>query len=106
MAAGVVVLLALAGFCALLAQPYLDNWRLQTYLEKLVKTPEQAQAPAEVVAVNVANRAAQLGLPLRVDGIRVMKSANGVYVEARYSIRVDMLFYTVNLHFRPSAGMR
>ncbi|MBI4910238.1 MAG: hypothetical protein HY820_41855 [Acidobacteria bacterium] len=105
-AAGIAVLLALAGFCGLLAQPYLDNWKLQTFVENVVKNPAVSQGAPEVIAASVANRAAQLGVPLRIDQIRVMKSASGVYIEARYAVRVDMLFYTVNLHFRPSAGMR
>lgn len=106
LAAGVAVLLALAGFCILLAHPYLQNWKLQSYVEQLAFEQIRAPTPPEVVAATVANRAAQLGIPVHVDQIRVTKSAAGTYIEARYSVRVDMLFYTVDLHFRPSAGVR
>ena len=103
---GIAVLVALVGFCILLANPYIQNWKLQSYVERVAFNRELLQANEEVIAAGVANRAAQLGLPLHVDQVRVTKSESGAYIEGRYAVRVDMLFYTVDLHFRPSAGTR
>ncbi len=104
LAAAIVV--ALIGFCALLARPYLQNWRLQRYLEDLAFQSATVQNTEIMIRGDISNHAAQLGLPLSADQIRVNKSAAGVYVEARYFVRVDLALYTVDLHFRPSAGVR
>lgn len=106
LAAGIAVLLALAGFCGLLFRPYLQNWRLQQYIEQIAfDEGKKGQDPAVYTAA-VADQASRLGLPVPVDHIRVTKSEGGVFIEARYFVRVDLLVYTVDLHFRPAAGVR
>ncbi len=105
-AAGIAVLLALAGFCGLLFRPYLQNWRLQQYIEQMAFDESRRGQDVAAYVVAVANQASRLGLPVPVDHIRVTKSEDGVYIEARYFVRVDLLLYTVDLHFRPSAGVR
>lgn len=106
LAAGIAILAALLGFCALLFQPYLQNWRLQRYLEELAFDPQRQTQGIEVTQAAVAERAARLGLPVRLDQIRVRQNPNGVFLEAAYVVRVELLLYTVDLHFRPSAGAR
>lgn len=105
-ALGVAILALLVGFCALLFQPYARNYRLQTYIEKLAFDPELAQKPAEMFAISVVDYAGRLGLPLKTEQVKVATSPTGVFIEARYFVRVDLLVYTVDLHFRPAAGSR
>jgi hypothetical protein len=101
------ILGALVGFCVLLFQPYLQNWRFQTYLERVAFEEGRASQPEGVVQADVVNHAAQLGLPVSASQVRVSKNADGaVYLEVRYYVRVDLPLYTVDLHFRPSAGVR
>lgn len=106
MIAGIAVLAALFGFCALLFQPYYRNYQLQSYIEQVAFDANRAQMPEGAFVAAVADKAAQLGLPAGMDQVRVRKSENGVYIEVRYFVRVDLLLYTVDLHFRPSAGAR
>ncbi|MBI3679571.1 MAG: hypothetical protein HY235_04165 [Acidobacteria bacterium] len=104
--AGIAVLVALLLFCALLVNPYVQNWKLQRYLEETAFAPQTQPQPAEVLTASVVDYAARLGLPVKADQVRVSKSEAGVFIEARYFVRVDLLLYTVDLHFRPSAGAR
>lgn len=104
--AGIAVIGALLGFCVLLVNPYLDNWRLQRYIETVALDTNRATQPEAVFAADVADHAARLGLPVSFDQVRVMKNDKRVYIEVRYFVRVDLMFYTVDLHFRPSAGTR
>lgn len=106
MMAGTLVLAALAGFCVLLARPYYHNWQLQQFVEQVAFDQNRQQLEPGIVAAEIANQAAQLGLPLSSDQIRIHRSQAGTYIELRYFVRVDLLVYTVDLHFRPSAGVR
>jgi hypothetical protein len=100
------VLAALVTFCGLLFGPYYRNWKLQGFLEGIAFDAGRAANPEGVFQAEVANEAARLGIPVGSDQIRVSKREQGVYLEARYIVRVDLYLYTVDLHFRPSAGVR
>ena len=104
--AGIAVLVALVGFCALLFRPYLQNWKLQSYMEAVAFDAQRLAQPEGAFIAAVADKAAQLGLPAGMDQVRVKKSESGGFIEVRYFVRVDLLLYTVDLHFRPSAGAR
>lgn len=105
-AAAAAIVAALLFFAVLLAGPYYRNFQFQRYLEESVFQPDTAARPEEVVRTEAANYAARLGLPVSLDHVRVSRSEAGTYVEARYFVRVDLGLYTVDLHFRPSAGAR
>ncbi len=100
------IVAALAAFGVLLFRPYQQNWRFQSYLETVAFGQTAATQPELMTRADIANHAAQLGLPVSSDQIRITKSAAGLYLEVRYFVRVDMALYTVDLHFRPSAGVR
>ena len=100
------VLAALIAFAALLSGPYYRNWRMQRFLEETAYSAEAATRPPELIGAGIAEQAARLGVPVRSEQIRVSRSDRGLYLEARYIVRVDLLLYTVDLHFRPSAGVR
>jgi hypothetical protein len=80
---------------------------LQRFLEQIAFDASRQAQPETVYAAEIAEQAARLGVPLPIDQVRVAKSAEGgVFLEARYLVHVDLLVYTVDLHFRPSAGAR
>jgi len=97
--AGIAVLAALAGMAALLLPPYFDNWKLQQYLNDLAADPAPRQP--EIVRANVLNKAAQLGLPVHTDDVRVTKSGDTLKVQVLYIVPVNLGVYSVDLHFRP-----
>lgn len=98
----VLGLLVLAGI--LLIPPYLDNFKLQQYLNDLDAAAETAKTPLEVLRANVVNKAAGLGLPVHTEDVRVARSSDGVvHIEVLYVVHVGMSVYTVDLHFRPAA---
>jgi hypothetical protein len=105
-AVAIGILGSLIFFCALLFRPYLQNYRLQSYVEKVAFDAEQMKQPEAIVAASVAEHAARLGLPVSFDQVRVSKSGPTLYIEVRYFVRVDLALYTVDLHFRPAAGVR
>lgn len=104
--AGLAVVGALLLFCSLLVGPYVQNWRLQQFLEQIAFAPAWQNRPPEAFVAAIVSQAAQLGLPVRTGQVRVMRSAAGVYIEVRYVVPVELYLYTVDLHFRPAAGAR
>ncbi len=102
--AGAAVLLILVGLSVLLIPPYVANWRLQSYVSDLADDPATAKQPAGVVRARVVNGAASLGLPLHSEDVHVTVSDGAVRIDVLYMVHVDVAGYTIDLHFRPTAG--
>ena len=102
-AAGIAVLLVMAGMGILLIPPYAENWQLQGFINQLAQDPATAQKTPEIVRANIVDKAASLGLPVHIDDVRVTKSGDGMKIEVLYIVRIDFPIYTVDLHFRPAA---
>ena len=102
--AGAAVLLVLVVVGVLLVAPYAANWRLQSYVNNLADDPTTAKRPAEVVRAQVLNKAASLGLPLHGEDVHVGIADGAVNINVLYIVHVDLVGYTVDLHFRPAAG--
>ena len=101
---GVAVLFMLVLVGVLLVPPYVENWKLQQYLNDLDTDAATAQTPVEVIRANVVNKAAELGLPVHTEDVRVARSGDGsLRIEVLYVVHVGMSLYTVDLHFRPGA---
>jgi hypothetical protein len=98
--AGVAVLVVLVLVGIALVPPYVENLQFQRYLNDAVQHP---QSP-EILQASIVNKAAQLGLPVHVGDVHVVRNGNGVRVEIVYVVRVDMPLYTVDLHFHPAAA--
>ncbi len=103
MAGGILVLVALALIGVLLLPPYFENWKLQQYLNDLGADAATSKKSVEVVRANVVNKAAELGLPVHTDDVRVSKTGDAFKIEVLYLVRVNLALYTVDLHFRPAA---
>ena len=102
--AGAAILLILVILGALLVAPYTANWRLQSYLNDLADDPATPKKPVNDIRSAVLNQAGSLGLPVHSDDVQVSLSASGVKIEVLYIVHVDMAGYSIDLHFRPTAG--
>lgn len=102
-ATGLVVLAAVVVVCLQLAPVYWNAWRFRRYVAEVAARPENRERPEEWVRALLVNRAAQLGLPVRSDQVRLDRSRGRLELEVRYVAPVRFAFYTVDLHFRPRA---
>jgi hypothetical protein len=102
--AGTAVLLILVVVGVLLIPPYTANWRLQSYLNDLADDPATAKNSAEALRTQVLNQAAGLGLPVHSEDVQVGVAQGVVKIDVLYIVHVDMAGYTIDLHFRPTAG--
>ncbi len=103
-AAGILVLVGLAGIGLILVPPYAANWQLQRYINGLIDDPSTATQSPDIVRAKVLSRASSLGLPLTARDVEVTPSGNALRIDALYVVHVDIAGYSVDLHFRPAAG--
>ena len=102
--AGVAVLLILGAIAIILIPPYLENFKLQRFVNELIDDPATASLPPETIRERVLTRAAALGLPVQSEDVRVKQVHNAIRIDVLYVVHVDVASYTVDLHFRPTAG--
>jgi hypothetical protein len=105
-AAAVLILAGLAFLGARLLPLYLDNMRLQSYVEGITQNAENHTQPDDALRFAVLEKAALLGLPVKAENVQIKRSSDNVRIDVRYIVRVDFPMYTVDLHFYPGAGSR
>jgi hypothetical protein len=102
--AGVTVLLILAAIAIILIPPYLENFKLQRFVNDLIDDQATASLPPEVIRQRVVTRAIALGLPVHNEDVQVRQVHTAIRIDVLYVVHVDVATYTVDLHFRPAAG--
>jgi len=105
-AAAVFVLAVLVGFAGLISPIYLHNLELQEFVTGVAQRDASQPPPDDVLRSQVLDKAHALDLPVTEDEVHVLHSSEGLRIEVRYFVRVDLPGYTVNLHFYPGAGSR
>jgi len=102
--AGITVLVIFAAIGIVLIPPYVENWKLQRYVNELVDDPATAALQPEVIRAKVVSRAASLGLPVQDGDVQITRVQDAIRINVLYLVHVDVAGYTVDLHFRPTAG--
>jgi len=106
MVAAAAVLTALLAFTAMFAPIYYRNLELQNYVSGVAQRVEIQTNSDDVLRTWVLDKAHELDLPVKEDNVHVIRSKEGVRIDVRYFVRVDLPGYTVDLHFYPGAGSR
>ncbi|MGD0362305.1 MAG: hypothetical protein ABSC93_15625 [Bryobacteraceae bacterium] len=105
-AAGVAVLVVLVVLGVRLIPIYIHNQELQQFVEDVTHRAAAPTSSDDVLRSWVLTKAADLELPVVADNVHIQRSPEAVHIEVRYSVRVDLPLYTVDLHFYPGAGSR
>jgi hypothetical protein len=103
MAAAALIVVALAVLGARLLPIYLDNMRLQSYVEGITQSAASRTRPDDVLRVEVMEKAASLGLPVGANNVHIKRTEDDLRIDVRYIVRVDLPMYTVDLHFYPGS---
>jgi hypothetical protein len=104
-AAGVALLFLLVLLAVRLLPSYLLNLELQRAVAEIVQRPETATRLDDMLRAEIVNRAAGLGLPVRLGDVGVKRSDRRIEIEVLYEVPVELPLYTVDLHFRPRASV-
>jgi hypothetical protein len=105
-AAAGVVLAGLVLLLAVFSPYYFRNLQLQSYVSAMTHTAEGPPKSDEEMRGMVLDKARRLNLPIAEDNVHVTHSPDGLHIEVRYAVRVNLPGYTVDLHFYPGAGSR
>ena len=105
-AAGIGVLLALLFFAAVLTPIYFHNLQLQSFVATLTQSASSRTASDDSLRTSILNKAGSLSLPVKADDVHILHAAEGLRIDVRYFVTVNLPGYTVNLHFYPGAGSR
>jgi hypothetical protein len=103
-AAGALVLLILLFFGVRLIPLYYHNYQLQSFVEETTQRVDSISKPDDLLRTWVVEKAVSLDLPVKADNVLIHRSQEGLRIEVRYAVRVDLPGYTVLLHFYPGAG--
>lgn len=106
-AVGIAVLAALVFFIAVFAPIYFHNFELRNYVENLTRSAQNRGEADDLLRTQVVDKAHELNLPsVTADNVQIARSGNGLQIEIRYQVPVNLPGYTVLLHFYPGAGSR
>jgi len=85
---------------------YLRNLKLQSFVSEITRGAESQPKSDDVLRTQVVEKARQLELPITEDEVHVTHPPDGLRIDVRYFVKIDVPGYTVNLHFYPGAGNR
>ncbi len=105
-AAGIAVLLALLGIVAVFTPIYIHNLQLQSFVASLTQSASNSQNVDDRLRAQVLDKAHALNLPVTANDVQIVHSADGLRIDVRYFVTVNLPGYTVSLHFYPGAGSR
>ena len=104
--AAAAVLVVLLGMLGAFAPYYFRNVELQSFVSSVTHRADAQTASDDVLRTWVLDKAHQLKLPVMEDNVHVNHSPEGLHIDVRYFVRVNLPGYTVDLHFYPGAGSR
>jgi hypothetical protein len=100
-----IAFLVVVIFCGIKIIPvYTERYQLADFIDNLAVNATVAYPPATAdgVTKQVLDEANSLGLPVDNDNVRVTVG-HTVTIKVDYSVPVDLMVYTLNLHFTHSA---
>jgi len=106
MVAGCLILAILLLAAVLFTPLYLRNLELQNFVAGITHDVKNQGKPDGTLRTWVLERAEELELPVTEDNVHIMRAPEGMRIDVRYSVRVNLPLYTVDLHFYPGAGSR
>jgi hypothetical protein len=100
------ILAVMAFVLASFAPLYFRNLELQNYVSDVTQSVDNRGKSDDLLRTNVLTKARQLQLPVSEDNVHIVRSTDGMHIDVRYFVRVNLPGYTVDLHFYPGAGSR
>lgn len=106
LALAILILAGMVFVLASFAPIYFRNLELQNYVSDVTHSVATRSQSDDLLRTRVLTKARQLNLPVKEDNVHIVHSPDGMRIDVRYFVRVDLPGYTVDLHFYPGAGSR
>jgi len=99
------VVAATVYLCIKIIPVYVNNYDLRNHIQDLAITATVSHMSADKISKDVVAYASDLGLPVTADNVKVAVGGT-VTINLDYTVPIDLRFYTLMLHFSPSAENR
>ncbi len=86
-----------------LVPPYVNEYQLQDKMQELARFGIVNRYSDEQVRDNVFKAVQDLNLPIKREDIKVTVTQATCRISLDYTVPVDLLFYSTELHFSPSS---
>ena len=86
-----------------LVPPYVTEYQLQDKIQEIARFGIVNRYSEEQIRENVYKVVQDLNVPVKRDDIKVMISQATCRISLDYSVPVDLLLYSTELHFSPSS---
>jgi hypothetical protein len=86
-----------------LVPPYVSEYQLQDKIQELARFGIVNRYSDEQVRDNVFKATQDLNLPIKREDIRVTVTQATCRISLDYTVPVDLMFYSTELHFSPSS---
>jgi len=83
---------------------YFHNLQLQSFVANLTQAAAARPADDGALRGQILAKANNLNLPIAANDVHITRSSEGLRIDVRYFVTVNLPGYTVNLHFYPGAG--
>ena len=103
-ALAILILATMAFVLGSFAPIYFRNLELQHYVSDVTHSVANQSKSDDLLRTFVLAKARQLDLPIAEDNVHIVRSPDGMRIDVRYFVRVNLPGYTVDLHFYPGAG--
>jgi cell division protein FtsL len=98
-----IILVAAIYVAFKLVPPYVNEYQLQDKMQELARFGIVNRYSDEQVRENVYKAVQDLNLPIKREDIRVTVTQATCRISLDYTVPVDLLFYSTELHFSPSS---
>ena len=105
-AAAAAILAGMVGLLGVFAPYYIRNLRLQNFVSGITRVEGNETRSDDLLRTWVIDKAHELNVGVTEGNVHILRSAEGLRIDVRYVVRVNLPGYTVDLHFYPGAGSR
>ncbi|PYV14720.1 MAG: hypothetical protein DMG21_17285 [Acidobacteria bacterium] len=84
---------------------YVNNYDLTQHIQDVAVNATVHRSSVENITKDVVSYASDLGLPVTAENVKV-RTGSIVTIDVDYLVPIDLKFYTLMLHFTPSAENR
>jgi hypothetical protein len=85
---------------------YVNNYELEDYIRQQTPFWLAQRTPGDAIRSNIVAKAQELSLPVSSEQVKVQAGRALVSISIDYTVPVDLLVYTLRLHFTPAAENR
>lgn len=99
-----IAFLVMVIFCGIKIIPvYVNSYELDDYIRQQTPFWLTQRQHSDAIQKQILDKARELNLPVTPDQVKVEATGALVTVSLDYTVPVDLIVYTLSLHFSPSA---